>query len=92
MEAKERKIAERDMKFLATYANTYYPLSDLLFDYSEPIRATEGFGRAHSILVKERNSIKRKIAKAKERLQRLRDKYGCDRVNNIVNDFDEYSN
>lgn len=92
MDVSERKITKRDMKFLANYANTYYPLSDLLFDYSEPIKATEGFGRAHDILVKERDAIKKRIAKAKERLQRLRDKYGHERVNDIVNEFDGYSN
>lgn len=91
MKPQEKKITERDMKFLANYANTYYPLSDLLHDYSEPIEATRGFGRAHDILVKERDAIKKRIAKAKERLQRLRNKYG-DRVYDIVSEFDGYSN
>ena len=92
MDASERKITERDMKFLANYANTYYPLSDSIHDYNYVVRETEGFGRAHDILVKERDAIKRKLEKARERLQRLREKYGSERVNNIVNDYDDYSN
>lgn len=92
MDTSERKITERDMEFLANYAETYYPLSDLLFDYGEPIRATEGFGRAHDILVKERDAIKKRIAKGREHLQRLCKKYGDKRVNDIVSDYDGYSN
>lgn len=92
MDVSERKITERDMKFLANYANTYYPLSDSIHDYNYVIRETEGFERAHDILVKERDAIKKRIAKARERLKRLQKKYGLERVNDIVEDFDGYSN
>lgn len=46
MDVSERKITERDMKFLANYANTYYPLSDSIHDYNYVIRETEGFERS----------------------------------------------
>lgn len=89
--AEERKISKRDMIFLENYANTYYPLSDLLYDYAEPIQATKGFDRAHRILIQKRDAIKRRIARARERLQALRDKYG-ERVYDIVHEYDGYSN
>lgn len=91
MKAEERKIAKRDMEFLQTYANKYYPLHDSLYDFEEAIRATEGFDRAQNILIKQRDSLINKQKKARKRLLSLNEKYGR-RVFEIVSEFDGYTN
>lgn len=91
MKAEERKIAKRDVEFLQTYANKYYPLSDSLHDFEAAIRATEGFDRAQNILIKQKNSMENKLKRSRKRLTALAQKYGY-RVYDIVSEFDGYSN
>ena len=91
MEMKERKINKRDMAFLTTYANRYYPMQDSLYDIKEAIDATRGFDKAHNILIKQKNSMENKLKRSRERLTALAQKYGY-RVYDIVSEFDGYSN
>lgn len=92
MKPEERKISDAAMKFLANYANTYYPISDYMFDLAEAVHATRGFTKAHNILVKEQDTFKNKLKKAKCRLEKYCIMYGRERVLEIVNENDGYSN
>lgn len=92
METRERKISERDMKFLANYANTYYPMSDNLADLKAAIRKIEGYPQAQSILsTKKKEILEVKLRNIKNRLNVMINKYGEDRVFGIIDRYDEYS-
>lgn len=91
METKGRKISERDMRFLANYANTYYPMSDSLADLRGAIRKIEGYSQAQAILSTKKEILEVKLKKAKNRLNVMINRYGEDRVFEIINRYDEYS-
>lgn len=92
METKEIKINKRDMKFLATYAETYYPISDEIYDIEGAIKSIEGYEKAQAVLIKDRDRMKDKIKKGRMRLNALKEKYGEKRVVEIVREWDGYSN
>lgn len=91
MKPEERKIAKRDMEFLANYADTYYPIHDSMPDFREAIRATEGFDKAQAILIKDKERLENKLRKAREKLTAMSVKYGK-RVYEIVSQCDNHSN
>ena len=88
----EKKISEKDMEFLTGYAMENYPFRDEIKDFSYAVGAVRELNTyAYEILSKELEKMKSQLKKQEDKLNRLKKKYGRERVMNIVFQFDNYS-